>query len=154
MNLKLIRKYKKPDYTIGKLYINGQYFCDTLEDTDRGLTSAMSTDKILSIKRPGKTAIPSGTYEVYMKMQSYRFALSKSYSFCKGYLPRLRRVPGYEGILIHIGNTAADTEGCILVGKNKAVGKVLESTVTFRSLYEILHRADAKGEKITIEITS
>lgn len=68
--------------------------------------------------------------------------------------PRLLKVPGYEGILIHIGNSDTDTDGCILVGKNKAVGKVLESTVTFKALYEILKKTDERGEKIYIEIKS
>lgn len=152
MTLTLIRKYRKPEYTIGKLFINGQYFCDTLEDTDRGLTQNMSKEEIIAKKVKTKTAIPQGTYQVYMKQQSPRFAVSKSYAFCKGYLPRLLKVPGYEGILIHIGNSATDTDGCILVGKNKAVGKVLESTVTFKILYDLLKAVDQRGEKIYIEI--
>ena len=65
----------------------------------------------------------------------------KNYGFCDGYLPRLINVPGYEGVLIHIGNTAKDTEGCLLVGKNTRVGKVLESRVTFVKLYERLKEA-------------
>ena len=154
MTLTLIRKYRKPDYTIGQLFINGQYFCDTLEDTDRGLTQNMSKEEIIAKKVKTRTAIPQGTYQVYMKQQSPRFAASKAYAFCRGYLPRLLKVPGYEGILIHIGNTATDTDGCILVGKNRAVGKVLESTVTFKALYEKLKAADQKGEKILIEIKS
>jgi hypothetical protein len=152
MKLTLIRKYPKPKYTIGKLYINGEYFCDTIEDTDRGLTQTMPKEEILAKKIKTQTAIPRGTYQVYMKMQSPKFATTPAYAFCKGYLPRLLKVPGYEGILIHIGNKATQTAGCILVGKNKAVGKVLESTETFRSLYSILKEADQKGEKIYIEI--
>lgn len=64
MNLKIKRIAKQKEYTIGKLYINGKYFCDTLEDTDRGLTSAMNIMKIKTIKVFGKTAIPTGVYDV------------------------------------------------------------------------------------------
>lgn len=152
MTLTLVRKYRKPGYTVGKLFINGQYFCDTLEDTDRGLTQSMPKEEIIAKKVKTKTAIPQGTYQVYMKQRSPKFATTPAYAFCRGYLPRLLKVPGYEGILIHIGNKATQTAGCILVGKNKAVGKVLESTETFRSLYSILKEADQKGEKIYIEI--
>jgi len=72
--------------------------------------------------------------------------------FCNGKMPRLLNVKGFDGILIHAGNTKDDTDGCILVGKNKAVGKVLESQKTFTELYKKLKEAVDKGEKITIEI--
>lgn len=140
--LELIRKYKKKNYTIGKLYINNVYFCDTLEDTDRGLNNEMSLDQIKSKKIKGQTAIPSGTYEVIV---------SYSPKF-KRFLPLIVDVPGYSGIRIHPGNTHADTEGCILVGENKVVGKVLNSKVTFNLLYEQLKRASDNKRKIQITI--
>ena len=147
--LKLKRIAKQKDYTIGKLYINGVYFCDTLEDVDRGLTADMPLDELKRIKVCGRTAIPIGRYQITLGIQSPKFSKYKQYDFCKGYLPRLLNVPAYEGVLIHIGNTHADTDGCILVGKNKQKGKVLESTKTFKELYNILA---SDNEPIEIEI--
>ena len=66
---------------------------------------------------------------------------ARNYGFCDGYLPRLINVKGFDGVLIHIGNTSKDTDGCILVGRNTKVGKVLESGITFRKLYERLKEA-------------
>lgn len=142
MELRLRRIARRETYTIGKLYIDGEYFCDTLEDTDRGLRQDMSLPVIRAKKRNGVTAIPTGRYKVTLKVQSPRFSKKAMYDFCKGYLPRLINVLGFEGVLIHVGNTAKDTEGCILVGRNTKVGKVLESRVTFTKLYERLKEAD------------
>lgn len=148
MKLLLKRIAKMEKYTIGKLYINGEYFSDTLEDTDRGLVSSMSSNQIAKVKIYGKTAIPTGTYTVDMNTVSPRF---KNRSWAQPYggkVPRLQNVPGYDGVLIHPGNTADDTSGCILVGKNKVKGQVIESQNTFHSLMSIL-----KGDKdITITI--
>lgn len=152
MEIKVKRKWKKEAYTIGKMYINGEYVCDTLEDKDRGLTSNMSVAQICGVKVHGETAIPTGRYLVDMKTVSPRFGGRAQYQFCKGRLPRLCNTPGYQGVLIHIGNTAKDTDGCILVGENKEKGKVLNSTATFRKLYPILKAADERGEQIWITI--
>lgn len=152
MKLKLERRFPRDRYTIGKLYIDGKYFCDTLEDKDRGLTSNMSVAQICGVKIKGETAIPTGRYIVDMKTVSPRFGGRPQYQFCKGRLPRLCNTPGYQGVLIHIGNTAKDTDGCILVGENKEKGKVLNSTATFRKLYPILKTADESGEQIWITI--
>lgn len=152
MEIKVKRIAKKEAYTIGKMYIDGEYICDTLEDKDRGLTSNMSVAQICGVKVHGETAIPTGRYLVDMKTVSPRFGSRPQYQFCKGRLPRLRNTPGYQGVLIHIGNTAKDTDGCILVGENKAVGQVLNSTATFRRLYPILKAADERGEQIWITI--
>ena len=124
MNITLNRIAKKAKYTIGKLYINDQYFCDTLEDTDRGLTQSMTEQQIGSKKVYGETAIPTGTY---------RIIISYSNKF-KKQMPLLLNVPGFAGIRIHSGNTEKDSLGCILVGKNKSVGKVLESRDTYSKL--------------------
>ena len=113
MKIDVIRKWKKKEYTIGQMYINGQYFCDTIEDVVRE-----GQKKIY-----GKTAIPEGTYKVIMNYSS-KF---------KRVLPLLLSVPSFTGIRIHRGNTAEDTNGCILVGKNREVGKVLDSAA-----YEIM----------------
>lgn len=141
MKLELRRIARKTSYTIGRLYVDGEYFCDTLEDADRGLTSDMSDAEVQAKKVKGKTAIPTGTYNVTISIVSPRFRKSPQYSFCGGRLPRLGGVPGYTGILIHCGNTANDTDGCILVGENKQVGKVLNSLATFKRLYAKLQRA-------------
>lgn len=152
MEIKVKRKWKKEAYTIGKMYVDGEYVCDTLEDKDRGLTSNMSVAQICGVKVHGETAIPTGRYLVDMKTVSPRFGGRAQYQFCKGRLPRLCNTPGYQGVLIHCGNTAKDTDGCILVGENKEKGKVLNSTATFRKLYPILKAADERGEQIWITI--
>ena len=152
MEIKVKRIAKKEAYTIGKMYVNGEYVCDTLEDKDRGLASNMSIAQICGVKIKGETAIPTGRYLVDMKTVSPRFGGRAQYLFCKGRLPRLCNTPGYQGVLIHIGNTAKDTDGCILVGENKAVGQVMNSTATFRKLYPILKAADERGEQIWITI--
>ena len=149
MRLTLKRLYKLKDYTIGRLYVDGVYFCDTLEDTDRGLTSAMLLGTIQRLKRPGKTAIPTGTYFVDMKTVSPRFKSRKWAKAYGGRVPRLQGVRGFDGVLIHPGNTAADTDGCILVGKNKVKGKVVDSVETYTQLFELL---DMAADYITIEI--
>ena len=148
MELKLKRIARRDTYTIGHLYVDGKYFCDTIEDTDRGLKQSLSASVNKSKKRYGATAIPTGRYQVVMNVKSPKFSKRKQYEFCDGYLPRLLNVPAFEGVLIHIGNTARDTEGCLLVGRNTQVGKVLESAATFRKLYERL-----KAEKGFIFIT-
>lgn len=149
MKLTLKRTAKKPTYTIGKLYIDNVYFCDTIEDTDRGLYQGQDLELIKKIKINSKTAIPRGTYKITLNVVSPKYSKKKIYQdICKGRVPRLLNVPGYEGVLIHIGNTADDSSGCILVGENKQVGKVLNSTETFRKLYNKI-----KGqENLTIEI--
>lgn len=153
MELLLKRIARRDTYTIGHLYIDGRYFCDTIEDKDRGLCQDMQPSVIRATKRKGVTAIPTGRYRVTLDVRSPKFSqkkYEKNYGFCDGYLPRLINVPGFEGVLIHVGNTAKDTEGCLLVGKNTRVGKVLESRVTFVKLYEILKGAEG-SIYITIE---
>ena len=148
MEILVKRIAKKPKYTIGKMYIDGQYICDTLEDTDRGLNQNMSLEEIKNKKVYGETAVPTGTYKVDMNTVSPKF---KSRTWAKPYggkLPRLVLVPGYDGVLIHPGNKAEDTLGCILVGEKKAVGQVLNSQVTFKKIMSIL----TKGTNITITI--
>lgn len=150
MKLTLKRIARKEGYTIGKLYIDDAYFCDTLEDRDRGLEQAMPLDMIKRIKVKGETAIPTGTYELSMRHISPKYSRKKAFAFTGGVMPRLLNVPGYEGVLIHSGKTAADSEGCILVGENKAVGKVLNSMATFKALWSVLNQR--KSEPITITI--
>ena len=141
MELLLKRIAKKPTYTIGKLYIDGKYFCDTIEDTDRGLRQDLPASVNRAKKRKGATAIPTGKYQITLGVRSPKFSKRKEYDFCGGCLPRLLNVPAFEGVLIHAGNTANDTDGCLLVGKNKQVGKVLDSMATFKALYDELNKS-------------
>ncbi len=155
MELKVIRKWKKNEYTIGDLYVDGVWVSNTLEDAVRDLNRNGQFDNG-ERKIPGKTAIPYGRYEVTMKVKSPKYSNFTKYSWAKkydGYLPRLLNVPHFEGILIHAGNTAEDTEGCICVGLNKVVGRVVDSVNTFRKLMdEYLVPAKKRNEKIVITI--
>jgi len=130
MKLELERKALREAYTIGRLFVDGDGFCDTLEDKVR-------PD---GVKVWGETAIPAGVYKVIIT-ESARF---------KRRLPLLVDVPMFEGIRIHPGNTAVDTHGCILVGVNSIKGKVTQSKATFNKLFALMEKAD----DITIEITN
>ena len=153
MELVVDRKWKKQSYTISNLIINNEIFCQVLEDTDRGLDSSMDLDKILELKKPSITAIPRGTYEVTLDVYSSKFGSESFYKeVCNGKLPRLLNVKGFEGVLIHCGNTDKDSAGCLLVGQNKVKGQVINSQATFKELYKLLKDRHDKGEKITIKI--
>ena len=134
MKLILNRIYKAEGYTIGRLSIDGKYFCDTLEDQVRDL----SKEK----KVPGQTAIPEGTYQIVVNY-SPKFGRK---------LPILVNVPFFTGIRIHRGNTAEDTSGCILVGMNTEKGKVLGSTIYEMAITKKLSDAEKCGGTNTIEI--
>ena len=127
LKLKLYRIAYRETYTIGKLYVNDVYFCDTLEDIPR------------EIKVQDETCIPVGTYKVIMN-------LSKRFNKI---MPLLIDVPNFTGIRIHPGNTSKDTSGCILVGKNTIIGKLTESRECFNKLMEIM----LKEINISIEIS-
>lgn len=142
MKILVKRIAKRPTYTIGKMYLDGKYFCDTLEDTDRNISQSTPLDTIKKVKLPNNTAIPTGTYKVIVNV-SPKF---------KRLLPRLLNVPGFDGVLIHRGNTDKDTSGCILIGENKVVGKVINSTGYETKLVSILNKAQDNKENITIEI--
>lgn len=156
MKLTVKRIYNCPAYCIGNLYVDGLFLCNTLEDTDRGLKKTWPLSQIQKYKVKDETAIPIGTYAITMKVQSPKFSqwkYSRMYGFCKGYLPRLLGVPGFDGILIHIGNKAnPDSSGCILVGVNDRKGMVTKSTETFGRLWQVLKAADDRGENISITI--
>ena len=143
MELRLERKYRNNNYCIDKLYINGKYFSDVLEDPDRGLTDTMSLEEIKKIKIKGNTCIPYGTYNITITY-SPRF---------KKNLPLLNNVKGFDGIRIHSGNKHQDTEGCLLPGFNKVKGQVIDSRVTTDKLIAQIQQVLNKGEKVTITIT-
>jgi len=134
MKLELIRKEFTDKSTIGELYINGTFFCYTLEDKDRGLDQSQNILVINAKKLFGITAIPYGTYEVQLTV-SNRF---------KRLLPILIGVKGYEGVRIHRGNTAEDSHGCPLVGYKKAYNQVFESSKAEEDLMKILKEAKDK----------
>lgn len=141
MKLELERRFLGESYTIGSLSIDGKKFCDTLEDRVRDLNKNGVFDGDEK-KVYGETAIPYGTYDVVVDY-SPKF---------KRELPRLQNVRHFEGILIHRGNTAEDSAGCILVGENKVKGKVINSTPYEKELVRILKEAQGRKEPITIKI--
>ncbi len=146
MEIVLKRVAKKPTYTIGKLSIDGEYICDTIEDMDRGLSKDQPLSQIKNNKKYGLTAIPTGKYEILMNVVSPKYSNSAFYkTYANGSrVPRLKDVPGWEGVLIHTGNTAEDSLGCIIVGYNKVIGKVINSKEAFKDLYSRLLKAKDK----------
>lgn len=153
MELTLKRVAPRATYTIGRLFVNNIRFCDTVEDADRGLSQDMSPAEIATVKVYGETAIPKGRYRIDMETVSAKYGENSFYKrVCGGRVPRLMNVPGFQGVLIHAGNTALDSYGCIIVGENKAVGKVLNSRVTCEALYKTMQTAHAAGEEIWITI--
>lgn len=142
MKLELKRIALKPNYTIGKLFINGTYYCDTIEDKVIDLNKNGKFDDGLT-KVMHQTAIPYGTFKVVVN-HSPKFNRE---------LPRLLDVPYFEGILIHNGSDQNSSSGCIIVGENKTVGKVTNSTFYMNNLTAIIKDAQNKGETTTITIS-
>lgn len=143
MKIRIDRAWKKSGYTISRVYVDGVLFgCNCLEDTDRGLTQSMSVRDICAKKQYGQTAIPSGEYSV---------AITYSPRFKKN-LPLLENVPGFAGIRIHPGNTAKDTEGCLLFGKNDKVGFVSNSKYWTTKIVEKISEAVKNKERVTIKV--
>ena len=150
LTLKRIPMKAGKKYQIGHLYVDGEYFCDTIEDLDRGLTQDMPLADIIKIKVKNETAIPRGKYRVLMNRISPKFS-SKTYywKLCKGKVPYLAQVPGFEGILIHKGVNQNSSAGCIIVGSNTVVGQVTGSQAAFEKLYAKLKTST---DNIWIEI--
>lgn len=141
MNIEVIRKFLRPEYTIGRLIIDGVKYCDTLEDVVRDL-SDYDHDGELEGKIYGQTAIPAGTYPVIVSM---------SPKFQKR-LPEILKVPGFHGIRIHSGANAKHTEGCILVGENKMKGALTNGPYYVTKLIQMIDEAMDNGEKVTLTI--
>ena len=137
MELTLTRIAKRKSYTIGRLAIDGTYFCDTLEPTWRDIGPGGKGRKIL-----GRTAIPEGRYPV---------VITRSPKFGK-WLPLLLHVPQFTGVRIHAGNTPADTAGCILPGLNRKPGHVLDSTRYVNLLKQRIVEAKERGEGVWITV--
>lgn len=143
------RTYNNDLYCISHIYVDGTYVCDGIEDTDRMLDDSMTTSEIQLKKVYAKTAIPTGTYSLNMNVTSPKFSKKPYYmNFCKGKLPRVMNVKGFDGILWHKGTTEKDSAGCLILGYNKVKGKVINSQQAFEKLYKILNEANKKGEKI------
>ena len=152
MIVSVIRIYNCSTYCISHVYADGEYICDGLEDTDRMLDQSQSLEYIKAHKVYGQTAIPTGYYKLTLDVVSPKYSKSKFYmDLCKGKVPRILNVPAYDGVLIHAGNTAEDTAGCLLVGYNKEKGKVLNSKLAFEKLYKLLLKH--KNEEIYIKYT-
>ena len=142
MKLRLERRYLGPQYTIGSLFINGLYFCDTIEDKVRDFNKDGDLLDLGEDKVYGETAIPYGKYDVELSM-SPKF---------KRLLPMVLNVKHFTGIRIHRGNTAKDSHGCILPGENKVRGKVINSTPYEKEIVKLMKEATKRGEAIDIQI--
>lgn len=117
LKAKIVRNEFADGYTMGRLYLNGKYFCDTLEDCDRSLYDKQTVTEIMRIKVQGQTAIPIGVYNVRVSY-SQRF---------KRDVPLIEGVKGFSGVRIHAGNNARDTEGCVLLGRRRSGGYIGDS---------------------------
>lgn len=142
MQIEVIRKHLKAEYTIGQMFIDGKFFCNTLEDTDRKLDQTMPLEVIKAVKVYGQTAIPTGTYKVTL----YYWAKYKQW------YPLLHNVPAYTGILMHGGQTHKDTLGCILLGENKIKGGLVNCSHYVRLLVKLIQEAADRGEDTFITI--
>jgi len=129
MKLFLQREEFTKNSTIGKLYIDNEFFCYVLEDCDRGLDQSMSALEIKARKIFGVTAIATGEYKVICSMSSRM----------KRLLPEVLGVTGFTGIRIHRGNYASDSLGCLIVGMRKAYDSVFDSTIAETALMRKLH---------------
>lgn len=152
MNILVKRTYKKDNYTIGDLYIDGEWFCNTLEDKDRNLTSDMDEEDIKKIKVYGETAIPTGTYKLVTNVVSPKFSSYEFYkSVCNGCVPKLLSVKGFDGILIHVADGykgAQLVQGCLGIGYNKIKGGLLDGKEVFKQFWNKIK--DEKEILITI----
>lgn len=141
-------------YCIGRLSVDGQFFCHTLEPYDFGHTIDTPRSEIERQKKICPCAIATGKYMIALHIWSPKYGQDSFYKqYCSGFLPRLMGVPGREGILIHPGNTMEDTLGCILVGNNDKTGSVSNSRNTFLRLYRVMKSAARNFEGIHIKVT-
>lgn len=147
--MRLIRWYFSQKATIGSLFINDDFECFTIEDTDRGLKQSMSLDEINRKKIYGTTCIPYGRYQVIVS-PSMRFSAKAGKVVI---LPLIKDVPGYAGIRIHVANFATQILGCIAVGKSYGKDVVWSSKDAFNDLFPKINSAFDKKEEIFITIT-
>ena len=148
--LQLERIEKQKNYTVGRLNA-GKIKIDTLERWDSGITSSTKLMEIYRMKKK-KCAITSGTYRIVLT-SSARFSSRLFYkNFSLGLLPRLVGVKGFEGVLIHCGNTVLDTAGCILVGEICSPGILKNSRINYIKLFHLLKSWWGNGDEIFIKI--
>lgn len=138
---------------MGRLSLNGLVLCDTLEPPSHGLTSATDLKTIRGIKRLGRSAIPVGVYRLVLAY-SPRFSPRPFYKACgRGLVPRLLNVSGFDGVLLHCGNTVVDTCGCVIVGRRADASTLVESRKTYdRLMRQYWLPATKRGEPMFIEI--
>jgi len=129
MHLRVERDLTPRTHTPGELFVNGEFFCFTLEDQDR-----------VGLKVKGETAIPEGTYKI---------TITWSKRFLKWML-LINDVPGFDGIRIHKGMIAGDTEGCLLVGADRGPGKIWNCSGAYNRLFDSIEKALTSGEDVTI----
>ena len=138
-----IRRIEKTDtYTIGKMFIRGQYYCDVLEPKDRGWTNEMSSASIHQMRNFGKDAIPTGTYTVHLHWMNKRNAMR----------PQVMDVPGFYNIFFHEGRTARDTRGGIVLGENNSTGFVGDSPKYIKEFSDLVADCEKRWEKVELEI--
>jgi len=142
MKLVLKRRYLGEAYTIGSLFVDGEYLCDTIEDKVRDYNKDGDLLDAGEKKVFGKTAIPFGSYKIHLSM-SPKF---------QRLLPILENVRHFTYIRIHSGTHAGHSHGCILPGENKVKGKVLNSKKWEMKIVELMHEAEKRQEIITIDI--
>lgn len=146
------RKWKKEGYTVGRVFVDGEYLFNSLEDKDRGLHYLMPAESIKNIKVAGKTAIPVGTYPLTLSV-SPKFKSRPWAKKYKGLVPEILDVPGFSNVRLHPGNGPEDTDGCPLVGKNTAVGKLTDSAKCYELLMsKYLYPAHLSKEPMQITI--
>ena len=153
MTLHLIRQLNqlpylgRPGYCIGSLYADGAFVCHTLERPSYGLRASDKITQVMQVKAAHMCAIPAGRYSLDLDTVSPRFGHSPFYlDACGGRLPRLRNVPGWEGVLIHCGNRVQDTRGCIIVGQHIGPGLLAQSRIKFLELIAVLQVARIRNE--------
>lgn len=144
MEIKVVRRYRAPGYTIGTMFVDGKRFSDTMEDRDRDANRDGDLNDAGEAKVYAQTAIPYGRYPVVL---SYAPKFKRA-------LPWVQNVPHFEGVMIHRGATADDSAGCILVGENKVVGKVINSPMYEQRLVKLLADAKTRGEKVWLTVES
>ncbi len=140
MLLEVRREPSAHGCTLGSLYIDGEFECFTLEDVIREIPG----QPVETWKIPSETAIPSGTYNLTVNLSNRFHKL----------LPQLLGVPGFAGVRLHSGNVAADTEGCILVGRRRAAAAVLDSRLAFDALFPKIKAAVDRAEPVQVRIVN
>lgn len=151
MKILIDRNYKYPKYTVGEVYVNGNFYCYSMEDTDRGLRVDMPMRYLKERKVYGATAIPCGSYEVIIDW-SPKFKMYLPHVMYRNGEGKLVEVPGFSGIRLHAGNTAEDTLGCIMFGDWRGSASLVKSKPYTNNLIDMIRNARSGKEKVILEI--